>query len=106
MRPRPLARHTRRAANAFVLLACALLLAAAPAVARVAYDAPIGTPPAHARTVPARPIIIKATAAQHDNGGLGTLGFALIAAGAVAALVGAGYLGARIASNHGQHPAT
>jgi hypothetical protein len=106
MRPRPLARHTRRATNALVLLACALLLAATPAAARVAYDVPPGTPAAHAPTAPARPIIINDTTAQDDNGGLGTLGFALIATGAIVALLGAGYLGARIASNHGHHPAT
>lgn len=105
MRPRRLARHTHRATNALVLVVCALLLATTPAAARVANDAPLGTPAAHAQTAP-RPIIIKDTLARDNNGGLGTLGFALITVGAVAALLGAGYLGARIASNHSHHPAT
>jgi hypothetical protein len=106
MRPRSLARHTRRATNALVLMACALLLATTPAAARVAYDAPLGTPAAHAQTTPDKPVTVRYTVVPNNNGGLGTLGFALIAVGAVAALLGAGYLGARIASDHGHHPAT
>ena len=87
-------RNTRRVTSgalAFAACACILLAlaAAAPAhtadnVQRVVHDS-------------TSPTIVKETVVQPDSGGPGTIALVLIGIGAAAALLGAGYLGARIA---------
>jgi hypothetical protein len=88
-----------RAARALALLACALLLAAAPAAAMPAYD---DGPPTTAQQ-PAVPTVVRETIVRHV-GGPGTVGYVLLSAALVAALLGAGYLGALIANRAGVNP--
>ena len=99
MRPRRLAHHTRRATAILAVLACALLISAAPAAALVAYDHSTRTTNLNDKPITVQPL-------ARSNGGAGALGVAAIAVGAIAALIGAGYLGARMASDRGHHPAT
>jgi hypothetical protein len=114
MRPHRHARRTRRAACTLALLACALVVATSPAAAHVPYDFAPGTPATYAgtpttadkATIPDKPPIVRNAVVAHDTSGPGTLGFALIGVSTILALLGAGYLGARISSNHPRRPAT
>ena len=82
-------RHT---ASALVMVALvALAVVAAPAGARPEYI-PQTSP--HQATTP----VVAQTIAPPDDQGIGTLGFVLIGVAAGAAILGAGYLGARIAT--------
>ena len=88
-----LTRRLARSLGALAASACVLLvLAAAAATARPADTWP--QPVIH--NTPA-PTIVKETVLQPANGGPDTITLLLIGIGASAALLGAGYLGSRIA---------
>jgi hypothetical protein len=87
-----LTRRVARGVYALAASACALLAIAAAAHARPADSWP--QPPVH--NSPA-PTVVRQTVLRPANDGPDTITLALIAAGATAALLGAGYLGARIA---------
>jgi hypothetical protein len=87
--------HTRRIARgacALAASACALLAIAAVAQARPADTGP--QPVVHNNPAPT---VVKETLLQPPANGPDTITLLLIAVGAAAALLGAGYLGARIA---------
>ena len=90
----------KRVARTFAALACAVLLAAAPAAAMPAYD---GGPPTTTGQPAVTPTIVRETIVRHV-GGPGTVGYVLLSAALVAALLGAGYLGALIANRAGVNP--
>jgi hypothetical protein len=92
MAPSQLTRRLARSTCALAASACILLLIAAAATAR-----PADTwPQAVVHNSPA-PTVVKETVLQPANGGPDTTTLVLIGIGAAAALLGAGYLGARIA---------
>jgi hypothetical protein len=78
-------------AAALAAMACILLALAVSAQARIA-----DTPQPVVHNSPA-PTVVKETVLQPANGGPDTITLLLIGIGAAAALLGAGYLGARIA---------
>jgi hypothetical protein len=88
-----------RAARAVAAAACILLALAAPAGAMPADNGP---PPSTTHNPGAKPTIVRETVVRPANGGPTTLAFVVIGAGAAAALLGAGYLGARIATRGGR----
>ena len=97
-------RLTRRLARSLCALAasaCILLALAAAATARPADTWP--QPVLH--NSPAT-TVVKETVLRPANGGPDTLAFVLIGIGASAALLGAGYLGARIATRTYRGPAS
>jgi hypothetical protein len=105
MRSRPITR-SQLAARTLAASACALLLAAAPAAAVPAYDvAPRPTTAQPAPQPTPRPTIVKETVIRHNGVNPGPVDFALLGTTLVAALLGAGYLGARItAKTINPHP--
>jgi hypothetical protein len=92
MAPSQLTRRLARSTCALAASACILLLIAAAAVAR-----PADTWPQAAVDKTPAPTVVKETVLQPANGGPDTTALVLIGVGAAAALLGAGYLGARIA---------
>jgi hypothetical protein len=97
-----LIRRLARSACALTASACIVLaIAAAAATARPAETWP--QPVVH--NSPA-PTVVKETILQPANGGPDTLALVLIGIGAGAALLGAGYLGARIATRTYRGPAS
>ena len=93
-----LTRHLARSTCALAASAC-IVLALASAAPRV--------PPTAGRspscTTARLPTVVKETVLRPADGGPDTLVLVLIGIGAAAALLGAGYLGARIAIRAGAH---
>ena len=87
-----LTRRLARSLGALAASACVLLVLAAAATARPADTWP--QPVVHNSPVPT---VVKETVLQPANGGPDTMTLVLIGIGAAAALLGAGYLGARVA---------
>jgi len=87
-----LTRRLARSVSALAASACILLAIAAAATAR-----PADTWPQPAVHNSPAPTVVKETVLQPANGGPDTIALVLIGIGAGAALLGAGYLGARIA---------
>ncbi len=88
-----LTRRIARAARALAASMCVLLVIAAAAQARIA-DTRIAGPPVGDDSTPT---VVKQTVLRPASSGTDTITLVLIATGAAAALLGAGYLGARIA---------
>lgn len=86
-----LARRFKRGAGTLVASACILLLLAVAAHARIADTRQTVGPNGPA------PTVVRETLLQPANTGPDTITLVLIGLGASAALLGAGYLGARIA---------
>jgi hypothetical protein len=86
-----------RTARALAAAACILLALAAPAGAMPADNGP-SPATAQARTTAAPTVVKQTVVRQTDRPN--TLALVVIGAGAVAALLGAGYLGARIATRN------
>jgi hypothetical protein len=93
MRLRRLTRETAGAACALAAMACVLLALAATAGAVPAQD--VGSAPKGPRAV-ATPTVVRETVVRPGQG-TDAIVFVLIGVGTVAAMLGAGYLGARIA---------
>ena len=93
MAPSHLTRRLARSVCALAASACILLAIAAAAAARPADTWP--QPVVH--NSPA-PTVVRETVLQPANGGPDTIALVLIGIAAAAALLGAGYLGARIAT--------
>lgn len=85
-----------RTARTVAAAACILLTLAPPAGAMPADNGP---PPSTTQQRAAAPTVIKETIVRAD-GGPGTLTLVVIAVGATTALLGAGYLGARLATRN------
>jgi hypothetical protein len=82
-----------RTARAVAAVACILLTLAAPAGAMPADNGP---PPSTTSQRSAAPTVVRETVLRPDDGP-GALALVVIGVGAAAALLGAGYLGARLA---------
>lgn len=95
-------RLTRRLARRLCVLAASACIVLALAAAAAARPADTWPQPV-VRNSPA-PTVVKETVLQPANGGLDTITLVLIGIGAGAALLGAGYLGARIATRTSSTP--
>jgi amino acid transporter len=91
MRLHRLTHRSLKALCALGAMAAILIVLAATASAKPADTGP-------ATQSPPAPTIVKETVVAPSNGGPDTIGWVLIGVGAGAALLGAGYLGARIAT--------
>jgi hypothetical protein len=89
-------RLTRRLARSLIALAASACIALA--IAAAAPARPSDTWPQPVVDNSPAPTIVKESVLQPANGGPGALALVLIGVGAAAALLGAGYLGARIAT--------
>ena len=101
MTPSRLTRRLTRSLCALAATASIVLALAAAATARPADTWP--QPVVHNSPTPT---VVKETILQPANGGPDTLALVLIGIGAAAALLGAGYLGARIATRTSRVPLT
>jgi hypothetical protein len=88
--------HLARSICALAASMCILLALASAAPARTADSQP--QPTVHNSTLPT---VVRETVLRPANGGPDTIDLVLIGLGAAAALLGAGYLGARIAIRGG-----
>jgi hypothetical protein len=90
--------HSHRTSR-IVRYACALAASAyiLLAIASAAHARPADTWPEPVVHNSAAPTVVKETVLQPATGGLHTITLVLIGVGAAAALLGAGYLGARVA---------